>query len=48
MAIERTFVAIKPDGVMRGLIGEIIRRFERVGLKIVGMKMVWVDKEFAE
>ena len=47
MAIERTFVAIKPDGVERGLIGEIIRRFERVGLKIVGMKMVWVDKEFA-
>jgi len=48
MAIERTFVAIKPDGVMRGLIGEIIRRFERVGLKIVGMKMVWVDEKFAE
>jgi len=47
MAIERTFVAIKPDGVQRALVGEIIRRFERVGLKIIGMKMVWVDKEFA-
>lgn len=47
MAVERTFVAVKPDGVARGLIGEIIRRFERVGLKVVGMKMVWVDKEFA-
>ncbi|MDP2656503.1 MAG: nucleoside-diphosphate kinase [bacterium] len=37
--IERTFVLIKPDGVQKGLIGEIIRRFERVGLKIVGLEM---------
>lgn len=42
---ERTFVAIKPDGVQRGLIGEVISRFERVGLKLVAMKMVVVDKE---
>lgn len=46
--IERTLVLIKPDGVQRGLIGEIIKRFEQRGLKIVGMKMVWVDKKFAE
>ncbi len=45
--MERTFVMIKPDGVQRGLIGEIIARFERRGLKIVAMKMVQVDTEFA-
>jgi nucleoside-diphosphate kinase len=38
--IERTLVLIKPDGVQRGLIGEIIKRFEQRGLKIVGMKLV--------
>ncbi len=37
---ERSFIIIKPDGVQRGLVGEIIQRFERVGLKIVGMKML--------
>lgn len=37
---ERTFVMIKPDGVMRGLIGEIIKRFEQRGLKILAMKMM--------
>ncbi len=46
--IERTFVAIKPDGVKRGLVGRIIQRFEDAGLKIVAMKMVWVDKDLAE
>ncbi|MAF50985.1 MAG: nucleoside-diphosphate kinase [Nanoarchaeota archaeon] len=45
--IEQTLVLIKPDGVARGLIGEVISRFERQGLKIIGMKMQWVDKEFA-
>lgn len=45
MAIERSLVIIKPDGVQRGLVGDIIKRFERAGLKIVGMKMVWPDKE---
>ncbi|HHE36711.1 MAG TPA: nucleoside-diphosphate kinase [Candidatus Woesearchaeota archaeon] len=45
--IERTLVLIKPDGVQRGLIGRITCRFEDAGLKIVGAKMVWVDKEFA-
>jgi len=43
--IERTLAIVKPDGVQRGLVGEILGRFERAGLKIVGMKMVWVDKE---
>ncbi len=37
---ERTLVLIKPDGVMRGLVGEIIRRIEQRGLKVVGIKMV--------
>ena len=43
--MEQTVVLIKPDGVKRGLIGEILRRFERVGLKIVAMKMVKVSDE---
>jgi len=46
--IERTFVAIKPDGVQRGLVGEIIKRLEQRGLKLIGMKMKWADKEFAK
>ncbi|MBI3954476.1 nucleoside-diphosphate kinase [Candidatus Collierbacteria bacterium] len=41
---ERSLVLIKPDGVQRGLIGEIISRFEKKGLKIVAMKMVWPDR----
>src|SRR3989344_6021129 len=44
---ERTVVLIKPDGVIRGIIGQIITRFENVGLKIVAMKMIWIDSEFA-
>ncbi|MBI2650158.1 nucleoside-diphosphate kinase [Candidatus Woesearchaeota archaeon] len=46
--IERSLVIIKPDGVERGLIGEIIKRFENAGMKILGMKMVWIDRKFAE
>lgn len=46
--IEKTFVMIKPDGVERGLIGEVIKRFEQSGLKIIAMKMVWVDQKFAK
>lgn len=45
--IERTLVLIKPDGVQRGLIGQIISRFERCGLKIIAMKMVYASKELA-
>ncbi len=44
--MEQTVVLIKPDGVKRGLVGEVLHRFERVGLKIVGMKMVWVNENF--
>ncbi len=44
---ERTFVAIKPDGVKRGLIGKIITRFEDKGFKIVGMKLLQVTPELA-
>ena len=43
--IERTLVVIKPDGVQRTLVGEIIKRLERVGLKLVGMKMVTADTD---
>lgn len=50
---ERTFIAIKPDGVQRGLIGEILGRFERKGLQVVGLKMVQaptatVESHYAE
>ena len=45
---QRTLVLIKPDGVARGLMGEIIKRFEKVGLKIVGLKMLVPDKKLAE
>lgn len=40
---ERTFIAIKPDGVQRGIIGEVIKRFEAKGFKLVGMKMLHVS-----
>ncbi len=46
--IEKTLVIIKPDGVKRGLIGRILQRFEDAGLKIVGMKMRWVDAGHAQ
>ena len=46
--IERTLIVLKPDAVQRQLVGEIITRFERAGLKIVGMKMLWPDKAFAK
>lgn len=39
---ERTFIAIKPDGVQRGLIGEIIKRFEQKGFRLVAMKFLQV------
>lgn len=45
MSIERTLVFIKPDGVARGLVGEIVSRFERKGLKLVGMRMLRFDEE---
>lgn len=45
---ERTLVIIKPDGVARGLMGEILARFEKKGLSVVGMKLVSVERATAE
>ena len=46
--IERTLVLVKPDGVQRQLVGRIVARFEERGLRIVGLKLVKVDRELAE
>jgi nucleoside-diphosphate kinase len=46
--VERTLIIIKPDGIQRGLTGEIIRRFEARGLRIVGMKFMQVSQALAE
>lgn len=43
--IQRTLILFKPDAVQRGIVGEILTRFERVGLKIVGTKMIFPDKD---
>lgn len=48
MAVERTFIILKPDAVQRGLCGEILARFERKGLKIIGCKFMSVPKSQAE
>lgn len=46
--IERSLILIKPDGVKRGIIGEVISRLEKTGLKIIGMKMVLADNKIAD
>lgn len=46
--MERTLILVKPDGVQRGLVGEIVGRFERRGLKLVGMKFMQITPELAE
>ncbi|WP_188882754.1 nucleoside-diphosphate kinase [Alicyclobacillus cellulosilyticus] len=46
--MEQTFVMVKPDGVQRGLMGEIISRFERKGLKLVAARLMQVSRELAE
>jgi len=46
--MERTFLMIKPDGVQRNLVGEIIKRFESKGFTLVGLKMLSVSRELAE
>ncbi|MEB3321699.1 MAG: nucleoside-diphosphate kinase [Synechococcaceae cyanobacterium] len=48
MAAERTFIAIKPDGVQRGLVAEILGRFERRGFQLVGLKQLVPSRELAE
>ncbi|KAK1304081.1 hypothetical protein QJS10_CPB11g00261 [Acorus calamus] len=46
--MEQTFIMIKPDGVQRGLVGEIIGRFEKKGFSLKGLKLISVDRAFAE
>jgi nucleoside-diphosphate kinase len=46
--MDRTFVMIKPDGVQRGLVGDVVARFERRGLKVVGLKMLMVSEKLAK
>lgn len=48
MAVERTLSIIKPDGVKKGVIGDILNRFEKAGLKLVAMKLVHLSKREAE
>ncbi len=45
---ERTLVLIKPDGIQRSLVGEIIKRYERTGLKLVGIKMLIPTEDLVE
>jgi nucleoside-diphosphate kinase len=46
--VERTLIIVKPDGVHRGLVGEVLRRFEARGLKLVGLKLMRISRELAE
>lgn len=46
--MERTFIMVKPDGVERRLVGEIVRRFEQKGLRLIGMKLLLPGRELAE
>jgi nucleoside-diphosphate kinase len=46
--MERTLSIVKPDGVQKNLIGEVIKRFEAKGLKVMGLKMIFMDKKEAE
>ncbi|WMT58307.1 nucleoside-diphosphate kinase [Truepera radiovictrix] len=48
MALERTYAMVKPDGVKRGLVGEVLRRLEHKGFKIVGMKLMQIPRATAE
>jgi nucleoside-diphosphate kinase len=47
MAVEHTFLMVKPDGVRRSIVGEVISRFERKGLKLEKMRMLEIDEELA-
>ena len=48
MSVERTFIAIKPDGVQRGLVGEIVGRFEKKGFKLVALKQLTPSEQLAK
>ncbi len=47
MSLEHTYVMVKPDGVARGLVGEVVGRLERKGLKLVNMRMLTIDADLA-
>ena len=47
MAVENTYVMVKPDGVARGLVGEVVSRFENKGLELIRMRMLTIDRELA-
>lgn len=46
--MQRTLILVKPDGIQRGKVGEVISRIENKGLKLVALKMLWMDKTMAE
>jgi len=46
MELERTLILLKPDAVSRGLVGEVISRLERAGIKLIAAKMAWLDADF--
>ena len=46
--MERTLLLVKPDGVQRGLAGEILSRMEKRGLRLIGLRMLWMDRPLAE
>ena len=48
MAIERTYAMVKPDGVKRGLVGEVVKRLEQKGFTLVGMKLMQISQETAQ
>jgi len=48
MSIERTFAMVKPDGVRRGLVGDVVKRLETRGFRIVGMKLMRISRELAQ
>lgn len=48
MGMERTLIIVKPDGVQRGLVADILGRFERRGIKLVGLKLIQIDRATAE
>src|SRR5690349_1043484 len=48
IVVERTFIMVKPDGVQRGLVGEVLSRFEKKGLKLVGLRLIQIDRALAE
>jgi nucleoside-diphosphate kinase len=48
VAVEKTFLMVKPDGVQRNLIGEVVQRFEKKGYKLIGAKLMTISEELAQ